>query len=295
LQLQTKLQDSKMVHAKEIWDAGKYNKANGQQYRDAEETIQHILDDNLGEVDIIVDIGCGSGNVTKMVSTRVPHKRMLAVDFDAQMVEYADKNYNDGTIEYFVQDMNVPWEKLDERLKSLEGKVDIVWSNRVLHWVKYKQQAVNIISRLMKKDGGRCYINTTLIRDISEFVAPEEKAEMEKVLDNPHNDKQMENWRKYFGNCGLSKVVYKELQKNWTYDTDEEFDTIEISASKILLDKLLMRDDIPETERESIVKKYSPILMNSFCSKYGENYLDPNFKFDGKTVYYEQYRILGVK
>jgi trans-aconitate methyltransferase len=284
-----------MVHTKEIWDASVYDKANGQQFRDADEMIKTIIDDNLGEVDIILDIGCGSGNVTKMLSSRIPHKKMYAFDFDAQMVEYANETYNDGTIEYFVQSIDVPWDDLDERLKKLEGKIDIIWSNRVLHWIKDKKRAVNTIGRLLKKNGGRCYVNITLIRDLNEFATEEEKKENVKYISQPSHKQTLDNWTEYFNQCGLTKVSVNMLLKKWVYESAEELDSIEESASILLTKTLLLRKDVPKDEIEGAVQKYSRLLKKSFQSKYGDNYLAEDSKHDGLSVYYEQFRILGVK
>jgi len=285
-----------MVHTKEIWDASAYDKANGQQFRDAEEMIKNIEDDNLGEVGVIIDIGCGSGNVTKMVSGRIPHKKMYALDFDSQMVDYADKTHNDGTIEYFVQNIDVPWEDLDDRLKSLEGKVDVVWSNRVLHWIKNKKRAVDTIGRLLKKDGGRCYVNITLLRDLSEFASEEEKKENAKYINQPTHKQQLADWTEYFNKCGLTKVDVTMLFKKWVYESEEEFDSIEESAAPALTKTLLLREDVPEERKDAAVLKYSRILKKSFQVKYGVNYLAADtYKPDGVSVYYEQFRILGIK
>jgi len=167
-----------------IWDADDYNKSNGSQYRDAKEMIDQIIKDGANKPDmIVVDIGCGSGNVTKILCKSLSPKKLLASDFDAQMVSYAKNNSSDERIEYFVQDISVPFENLDERLKNLEGKVDLVWSNRVLHWIpeELKERAVKTIARLLKP-GGRSYVNLTIQRDLTEFSSDAEKKRNRQIL-----------------------------------------------------------------------------------------------------------------
>src|SRR2546426_12336322 len=119
-----------------------------------------FLQNMFSVFDIIIDIGCGTGNVTLMLNKQVPHKRIVAFDISPVMVDYAKKNYPDPSIEYMVQDISVQWDKLHPQIKELEGKVSLVFSNRVLHWVIDKQTMANNIARLLKP-GGKFYASIT--------------------------------------------------------------------------------------------------------------------------------------
>jgi len=279
--------------AKKIWDAGGYDRTNGQQFRDAEETIQNIIDDNSDEVNIIVDLGCGSGNVTKLLSSRIQHRsKILACDFDAKMIEYADKTHNDGTIAFFVQNIELPWEMLDKRLRDVEGKVDIVWSNRVLHWLKDKQTAANTIGRLLKK-GGRCYVNTTLSRDLNEFASNEEKEENVRYLRPETLEMQLNGWKECFNNCGLSKVNTQMFLKSWVYSSIDEFREMEETTVESYA-KRFLRDDLPQNVMESVIRKYGDLFLKAFQTKFGEDFNDTK-NHNPLNVYYEQFRIIGIK
>lgn len=281
-----------MGHSKEIWDASGYDKTSGQQYRDAKETIDKILQDNLGQVDIILDIGCGCGNSTKMLSSYVPHKKIYACDFDAQMISYANEKHNDGTIEYFVQNFDLPWDKLDQRLKDLEGKVDLVWSNRCLHWVSDKANAAKIIGRLLKP-GGRCYVNTTLTRDLFEFCSEEEKQEYLKDVDMQTHQQQFDEWKQVFGDCGLSQVNVEMLFKDWFYPTEEDYIQMEGSALGPYFMRLV-RKNVSQEKRQELAKKFVPKFHKAISAKYGENF-EQMTNYDKRQIYYEQFRIIGTK
>ncbi len=41
--------------------------------------------------DIILDIGCGSGNVTKILSEKIQHNRIVALDVDPEMVKFSQQ------------------------------------------------------------------------------------------------------------------------------------------------------------------------------------------------------------
>jgi len=56
--------------------AESYNNINGPQLRDAQELLQQIKEEVLDKnekVGLILDVGCGSGNVTQIMADFIPH------------------------------------------------------------------------------------------------------------------------------------------------------------------------------------------------------------------------------
>ena len=54
------------------------------------------------------------------------------------MIEFAKTTHpgqSGHPIQYIQQDFGVDFERTDERIKALEGKVSLVFSNMALHWV----------------------------------------------------------------------------------------------------------------------------------------------------------------
>jgi len=243
---------------------------------------------------IVVDIGCGSGNVTKMLCGTLTPKKILASDFDAQMVEYAKEKCGDERIEYFVQDISLPWDQLDEKLKNLEGKVDLVWSNRVLHWVSDKATAAKTIARLLKP-GGRCYINITLFRDVLEFEEAEEKSELVKCFNFPSHKEQSDNWDSYFKNSGLSQVNIQFIEKKWMFDNNEQKAQMFSSVYPYLTGR--STNDflaLPEAEKKIRIDRMVNISTKYTRTPHGKNPLNDADEND-LSMYYEQFRVIGRK
>ena len=44
------------------------------------------------ENEIVLDAGCGSGRITKVISTKVPKGKVFAVDSDLSMIKIAKEN-----------------------------------------------------------------------------------------------------------------------------------------------------------------------------------------------------------
>lgn len=86
----------------------------------------------------ILDIGCGTGNYTKLLRNRFPLAKIKAVDISAEMIEVAKDKLEDTRIEFVVADA--------ENL-SLKKRFDLISSNTSFQWfqdlksdlTKYKQ------------------------------------------------------------------------------------------------------------------------------------------------------------
>ena len=56
---------------------------------------------NWKENEIVLDAGCGSGRITKVISTKVPKGKVFAVDSDLSMITIAKENLEEiSNIQY---------------------------------------------------------------------------------------------------------------------------------------------------------------------------------------------------
>jgi trans-aconitate 2-methyltransferase len=104
------------------WDAATYDRVSNPQVEWARVVLDR-LPLNGGET--VLDAGCGSGRVTKMLLERLPSGHVVAVDSAASMVEAARAALGDRAT---VIESDLAELKLDE-------PVDAVFSNAVFHWV----------------------------------------------------------------------------------------------------------------------------------------------------------------
>ena len=75
----------------------------------------------------MMDAGCGSGLLTKLLAQKVPRGRVYAVDVDSNMIKQARRNLKDL--------VNVELVESDINDVKLPTKLDIIFSNAMLHWV----------------------------------------------------------------------------------------------------------------------------------------------------------------
>ena len=168
----------------------------------------------------MLDIGCGSGNVTTIVNQRLQCRKIVAIDVDMRMIKYAKANYTASNISYLVQDIGVPWDQLDPSLKQLEGKVELIFSNRVLHWVENKRMATENLYRFLAPNG-KIYSNITTLWDIFHDLVPEEKNKFQPLLRIPSKEEQVENWKRAFKETGFKNIDIEFSILRQLYPSDQ--------------------------------------------------------------------------
>ena len=103
------------------WDPQQYLRFAGQRLRPALDLIARIP---LEHPHTVVDLGCGTGNVTRLLRSRWPDARLTGVDGSSQMLAEAKRVQAD-----------IAWEQVDVAAWNPPGKVDLVFSNAALHWL----------------------------------------------------------------------------------------------------------------------------------------------------------------
>ena len=98
----------------------------------------------------VLDLGCGTGHLTKVLSERVGAEgKVVAVDPDGERLKIAREKHSARNIEYIQAD--------DKTFPS--GQYDVIFSNIVIHWIKDKK---GLFSRVHQNlcPGGRFVFTT---------------------------------------------------------------------------------------------------------------------------------------
>ena len=85
--------------------------------------------DLLGQIQLdepkrIVDLGCGPGNVTDILSQRWADAHVVGVDSSPEMLAKASVDYS-----------HIDWQEHDVSKWQPDGKFDLIYSNACLHWL----------------------------------------------------------------------------------------------------------------------------------------------------------------
>jgi trans-aconitate 2-methyltransferase len=107
------------------WDAATYDRVSGPQVEWARQVLARL---DLRGDETVLDAGCGSGRVTRMLLELLPKGHVIAVDAAPSMVEQARAALPEDRTEV------LPATDLAEL--ELDREVDVVFSNAVFHWIE---------------------------------------------------------------------------------------------------------------------------------------------------------------
>ena len=107
------------------WDAATYHRVADPQFAWGQEVLERL---ELAGDEAVLDAGCGSGRVTRLLAERLPDGHVIGVDAAPSMIEVAREQLADlgGRVEL---------RRLDLLELDLGGEVDAVFSNATFHWI----------------------------------------------------------------------------------------------------------------------------------------------------------------
>ncbi|GAB7189601.1 trans-aconitate 2-methyltransferase [Kineococcus sp. NUM-3379] len=103
-----------------VWDPAAYLRHAGERARPWVDLLARV---RVAEPRLVVDLGCGAGNLTATLPARWPGARVVGVDASAEMLARARAG------------AALEWVEADLRTWRPPGPVDVLVCNAVLHWV----------------------------------------------------------------------------------------------------------------------------------------------------------------
>jgi len=103
------------------WDPAQYTKFADHRLRPAIDLLNHV---SLVSPRLVVDLGCGTGNVTRLLAERWPSAAVQGLDNSSEMLEKARTETGE-----------IHWREANIVDWAPDEKPDLIYSNAVLHWV----------------------------------------------------------------------------------------------------------------------------------------------------------------
>ncbi len=126
------------------WNAENYHQNSSVQLEASKKILSEI---SFRGDESILDIGCGDGKITAIISTHIPRGKVLGIDLSPEMLLFANKKFK--TSKY----KNILFKLLDATKIRFEKEFDIVFSSFVLHWVINFNLFIKKIHKSLKDNG----------------------------------------------------------------------------------------------------------------------------------------------
>lgn len=143
---------------------------------------------------LIVDLGCGTGHLTKTLLDRWPGARIRGLDNSAEMLEQAKPLQEAGRLEFDRGEI--------ENWTTTES-IDLIVSNAALHWVGSHERLLPRLAAMLAADG------TLAVQMPNRFTTPAQVA-IDEVTADPR-------WASRLAGIGLHRESVKPI--TWYVET----------------------------------------------------------------------------
>ena len=142
-------------------------------------------DINLGEKDLIVDLGCGPGNISEKLSIKWPEAMVVGIDGSKEMILKAEFNKKTSSnrsklknLSYICADIK----KLKPSKISLEKNITLLVSNSLIHHITYLDDFFNCVKRLSTN------ITINFHKDLKRPIDEKSALELKAKCSSKYND-----------------------------------------------------------------------------------------------------------
>jgi trans-aconitate 2-methyltransferase len=125
------------------WDAATYDRVSDIQLEWGTKVLERL---ELSGDETVLDAGCGTGRVTRLIADRLPEGRVIGVDAAPSMIELAREQLSDlgDRVELRIVDL------VD---LELDRPVDAIFSNATFHWVLDHQRLFERLYAALRPGG----------------------------------------------------------------------------------------------------------------------------------------------
>lgn len=211
---------TKNVLHENLWSADDYHQHSSIQFDSAKKILGQA---SFAGNESILDIGCGDGKITKILSEMAPNGNVVGIDRSEKMIAFALENFHKNASKnlfFKLQDA----EELDNR-----DEFDVIFSSYALHWIEDFSAFLKKAHTALKQQGKLIF---TIPQGIS---APLEQATKELLANNKwqvYFDKLKIAWKfqneeayaNHLKNAGFTPKIFEVVQHKKIFASKADFE-----------------------------------------------------------------------
>ena len=235
------------------WDPGQYLRYADLRGRPFVELTGRIAAESPSYV---VDLGCGTGELTALLAQRWPDATVVGVDSSPDMVDAAQEHAIAGRLSF---------ECADLREWSPDREVDVVTANAVLQWVPGHVDLLGDVATWLTAEGWLAFQvpdnftepSHTLLRELRR--SPRWRDRLGDGADRTAGVERPETYLRALRNLGLEPDVWQTTYLQVLPGDDAVLEWVKGTALRPVL--TLLED---ETERQEFLDEYAAALRDAY-------------------------------
>ena len=167
---------------------------------------------SLGEKDLIVDLGCGPGNISEKLATKWPNTEVVGIDGSKEMILRAEYNKNISTNQKKLNNLRYICSDIKDIKTNnflLKKKISLLVSNSLIHHITNLEDFFNTIKSLSNN------ITVNFHKDLKRPLDEKSALELKEQCSTKYNEILTSD---YYASLKAS-YTFKEL-KNFTLEND---------------------------------------------------------------------------
>jgi len=202
-----------------IWNPEDYAEHSSAQYKWGKELLELL---NLNGSESLLDLGCGDGKITELISRKLTSGKVIGIDSSKDMIRFARHKYTNDKFE------NLSFEFKDACNLGYENEFDVVYSNAALHWIENQECVLNEAYKSLKA-GGRILFQMG------------GKGNLEEMIDVITRTLKVGKWSEYFDGFENPYYFYSDTEySKFLSNTHFKIDKVE------LIPRMMIHDNINE-------------------------------------------------
>lgn len=175
-----------------FWDAKLYADLAKPQYSIAVNLLKKYAFEGNEKV---LDVGCGTGNITTLIADKVPAGKVIGIDFSDNMINFAKQVHSSVS--------NLLFEQKSVTDIAYADKFNLITSFNTLHWVKEKEIAIQKLFEHLNAQG---HLLVSMLR--SSFDMEPMNIALTQTVKDP-------KWHPYFAEFQSPYYLYNVKSKDY--------------------------------------------------------------------------------